>query len=134
MPDVSLWALVDDYIADTGATEASIMRRAGLGKGTFTAWKKRGVPGLPSRGDILGLSAALKVDYETVLRALLHDARYLPEAAARDEYEKSERPQRRTTLPDQLERDLLRRRSLNEDKGGGPEPVVADDVEKGEPA
>lgn len=94
MADMSLWDLVQRYIDDTGATEASIMRRAGLNKGTFTAWRARGVPQLPLRKHLLGLAEALKMDYETVLTAVLHDAKYLPEDAARREQERQDQETR----------------------------------------
>lgn len=81
---MSIWVLIQDYIDQTGATEASIQRRAGLNKGTFTAWRARGVPALPAREHLIGLADALHVDYETALSAILHDCSYLPEQAARD--------------------------------------------------
>lgn len=82
---MSLWDLIQRYVDETGATEAAIMRRANLNKGTFTAWRARGVPSLPSRGNMLDLAEALKVDYETVLNAVLYETAYLPEARARHE-------------------------------------------------
>lgn len=85
---MSFWDLVQKYVDETGATEASIMRRARLNKGTFTAWRARGVPSLPSRGQMLRLADAMRVDYETVLMAVLHDTKYLPEDAARAEQER----------------------------------------------
>lgn len=78
---VSMWKLIQTYCDDTGATEASILRRAGLNKGTFSAWRARGVPELPGRDQIMALADAIKVDYATLLEGILYDAQYLPERA-----------------------------------------------------
>lgn len=88
MSDMSLWTLIQKYCDDTGAKEAAVMRRAGLNKGAFAAWRQRGIPSLPTRRDVLGLAAALHTDYETVLTAILHDTKYLPESAALSEQER----------------------------------------------
>lgn len=85
---MSLWTLVANYCDETGATEAAVMRKAGLNKGTFSAWRARGVPALPHRAHVIGLAEALRVDYETVIMAILHDAKYLPESAARAEQQR----------------------------------------------
>lgn len=79
---MSIWKLLQDYIDETGATEASVLRRADLNKGTFTAWRARGVPTLPSQWQLVGLANALHRPYEEVLRAVLHDAKYLPDEVA----------------------------------------------------
>lgn len=78
-PQPSLWDLVEHYCNDTGATEAAILRKADLNKGTFAAWRKRGIPTLPARDQLVRLAAVLKVDYETLLVAVLHDVGYLDE-------------------------------------------------------
>lgn len=88
MSNMSLWTLVQNYCDNTGAKEAAVMRRAGLNKGAFAAWRQRGIPSLPSRRDVLGLAAALQTDYETVLTAILHDTKYLPESVARSEQQR----------------------------------------------
>lgn len=80
---MSFWALVQDYCDKHDVTEAWLMRRAGLNKGAFTAWRARGVPGLPTHAQVVGLAGALGVDYGELLNALLHESRYLPERAAR---------------------------------------------------
>lgn len=82
---VTFWDLVQRHRDSTGASEAWIMRRAGLNKGAFTAWRARGVPALPERRQLLALAEVLRVDYETLLVAMLHDAKYLPESVARAE-------------------------------------------------
>ena len=81
--DVSIWHLIQKYLDETGATEASVLRRANLNKGLFSAWRARGVPALPTRAQLLAIAEAIKTPYEEVLEAALHDCRYLPEEAAR---------------------------------------------------
>jgi hypothetical protein len=83
----SLWDLVQAYRDETGASEAWIMRRAGLNKGTFTAWRQRGIPRLPEHVQLIALADALKIPYEVLLNAVLHDTSYLPEAVAREQAE-----------------------------------------------
>lgn len=82
---VTIWDLITAYRDETGATEAWIMRKAGLNKGAFTAWRKRGVPVLPERPVLFALAETLRVDYETVVLAMLHAGKYLPEEEAREE-------------------------------------------------
>lgn len=80
---MSFWDMVATYRDSSGASEAWIMRRAGLNKGAFSAWRKRGIPALPPRADLVRLAEVLRVDYEQMVIAMLHDAEYLPEEAAR---------------------------------------------------
>lgn len=82
---VTIWDLITAYRDETGATEAWIMRKAGLNKGAFTAWRKRGVPVLPDRPTLFRLAETLRADYETVVMAMLHAGKYLPESIARED-------------------------------------------------
>lgn len=74
----TFWQMLQDYLDDTGATEASVMRRAGLNKGAFAAWRRRGIPALPEPGQLVRLARAVKVDYEELLNAILHETGHLP--------------------------------------------------------
>lgn len=76
--DRTFWRMLQDYLDDTGATEASVMRRAGLNKGAFAAWRRRGIPALPGPTEMVRLARALKVDYEDLLQAILHETGHMP--------------------------------------------------------
>lgn len=82
MTDMDFWELIRNHCDETGATEAWIMRRAGLSTKTFTAWRVRGIPTLPKQSQILGLAEALRRPYDDVLQAILVSTGYVPEAAA----------------------------------------------------
>lgn len=84
---VTFWDLVQAYRDETGASEAWIMRRAGLNKGAFSAWRARGIPRLPDHDHLVALSEVLRVDYETLLDTILRDTNYLPEWVAREQAE-----------------------------------------------
>lgn len=79
---MTIWELIQQYCDDTGATEAAVQRKALLNKGTFSAWRRRGVPALPTHAQILGLAHALKTPYETVLEALIESTNYRDELSA----------------------------------------------------
>jgi hypothetical protein len=78
----TFWQMLQDYLDDTGATEASVMRRAGLNKGAFAAWRRRGIPALPEPGQLVRLARAIKVDYDELLTAILHETGHLPASTA----------------------------------------------------
>jgi hypothetical protein len=82
---MSFWDLLQRYRDATGASEAWVMRKAELNKGTFSAWRQRGIPVLPARRTLVLLSAVLKVDYELLVATILTDAGYLPGDYAVDE-------------------------------------------------
>lgn len=82
---VSFWDLVQRYRDESGASEAWIMRRAGLNKGTFTAWRQRGIPSLPERSQLQALADALRVDYAVLLDTILRDTGYAPDLPPDDD-------------------------------------------------
>lgn len=84
---MSFWDLLQAYRDETGASEAWVMRRAGLNKGAFTAWRARGIPALPDHDQLVALSDVLRVDYTVLLEAVLRDTNYLPEQVARQQAE-----------------------------------------------
>lgn len=91
---MSFWDLVQNHVDTWGARESAIMRRAGLNKGTFTAWRQRGIPALPTHQQLVRLADTLHVDYELLLETILRDLQYLPEAAARQRIGGAEESQR----------------------------------------
>lgn len=80
---MSFWTLLNDFCDQQDRTEAWVLRRAVLGKGTFSAWRARGIPALPEHSAIVGLADAMNLSYWDVLEAVLHDTLYLPEINAR---------------------------------------------------
>ena len=76
---MSFWDLLQAYRDDSGASVAWVMRRAGLNSGTFSAWRARGIPALPKREHLEALAGVLRVEYATLLEAVLRDIGYAPE-------------------------------------------------------
>lgn len=74
----SFWDLVQRAKDETGASESWILKRSGMNHGAFTAWRSRGIPVLPPRGQLLLLANALRVDYEYLIEVILHETKYLP--------------------------------------------------------
>lgn len=84
----SFWDLVQRAKDETGTSESWILKQSGMNHGAFTAWRNRGIPVLPPRGQLLLLAHHLRVDYEHLIEVILHDTKYLPfQVALSDESE-----------------------------------------------
>jgi len=77
---MGFWDLVQRYRDDSGASEAWIMRKAGLNKGAFTAWRKRGIPVLPEPDQVAGLARALRVSQQEVVDSILETTQFFAQA------------------------------------------------------
>lgn len=77
MSNMGFWELLQSVIDERDTTEARILKRAELGKGTFSAWRARGIPMLPSKEQILALSKAMRVEPGDLVIAILITAGFV---------------------------------------------------------
>lgn len=77
MSGMGFWELLQTVIDDRDTTEAKILKRAGLGKGTFSAWRARGIPTLPRKEQILSLAEAMRIPPGEVVAAILVTAGFV---------------------------------------------------------
>lgn len=78
----TFWDLLQRVKDETGTSEAWVLKQADLNHGTFSAWRKRGIPVLPPRRNLLLMAHAMRVDYEHLIDVILHDTGYLPGSVA----------------------------------------------------
>lgn len=68
---MDFWQLLAQFRDETGASEAWVLRKAAMNHGTFSAWRKRGIPMLPEPEDLDRLADTLKVDFDVLVDSML---------------------------------------------------------------
>lgn len=73
-----LKAIVDTYVHDHGSSQSWVAERMGISRSALNGWWTRGRTSPPAATLLRSLAVAVRVPYETVLDATLHDYGYLP--------------------------------------------------------